>query len=1025
MIAGLLKYYRVSILAVAALLCNGIWTCVVLPRTEDPEFDTADCRVVTLWPGVSAGKIENLVTRPLEEAIDELDHIQWIQSLSAEGLSQVDVHFEATGVPEDVIEEIKQKVKDAGVALPEGVGAPTVYAFNTSGIPIVIAALAGPDDYNLLHDWAEMLENELASIKPVSIVEIEGMPQRQILVLVDNDRLSQYRIPLTRIRDIVRLENAAVPGGKLDVGLRRFLLKSPNEYTSIEEIGETVIGNIDDSVVLLRDVADVVDGFEDVTYLVRTNRRPTLLVTVNKKEKTNTIAVAQEIRSKIEEFRTKLPEGIDITLVSDRGQNVDELLSGLKWNAIGGGLIVVIMVSLVLGLRQALVVSISIPLSILITFTLMDGLSIDLHQVSICGLVLALGMLVDSALVIVENIARHLEEGKPLFSAVVSGVEQVKLAVLSSALTTVAAFIPLLFLSGTIGAFIYSLPMTVIFSLMGSVVVALTVVPLLCYAMWKSFPMAKQVEPGESRASGFYLEIAKTALRNRFVTLVLALCALAVSVAAIPRLGVQFFPKAEKRFFLINVRLPRGVSFETTRLVTAQVEEMLSQEAAIRDFTANIGKGTPRIYYNEVRENEDVGFAQFLVNLREDFSGPVEDYIGELQTKLRQISGATIEPKALEQGPGTGAAIQIRVSGDNLDTLAGLALEIRQRIEDVPGVTDLRDTLGQKAPRLVLDFDKQKAALLGVDSFTFSSTVFMALNGQTASYYRDREDEIPIVVRLDKESIQEVSDLNRLYLPSQFGSMVPFSEAATVVEEDDFLRIVRRNRRRLVVVECDAGNRLANDVLGDIQARLADLALPSGYGLEYGGENEERNESFSGLGQALVLACLLIYGILAVQFNSFIQPFVILFTVPFGVIGAVVGLFVTGNPFGFMAFIGIVSLTGIIINDSIVLTDYANYLQRVEGKGMYQSLLEAGRTRFRPVILTSITTIGGMTPLAIWGGSLWSPLASALIFGLAVSTVLILVILPVIYSILVRNKERHRAHQLGPRIWRRLFSREQ
>ncbi len=1024
MITGLLKYYRVSILAVAALLCNGIWTCLLLPRTEDPEFDTADCRVVTLWPGVSAGKIENLVTRRLEEAIDELEHIQWVQSLSSEGLSQVDVHFEATGVPEDVIEEIKQKVKDARDLLPEGVGAPTVYAFNTSGIPIVIAALQGPDDYNLLHDWAEILENELAALERVSIVEIEGMPQRQIQLLVDNDRLSQYRIPLTRIRDIVRLENAAVPGGKLDVGLRRFLLKSPNEYESLEEIEETVIGNIDESVVLLRDVADVVDGFADASYLVRTNRRPTLLVTVNKKDKTNSIAVAEAIRSKIEEFRSKLPDGIDLTIVSDRGQSVDQLLGGLKWNAIGGGLIVIILVSLVLGLRQALVVSISIPLSILITFILMDAASIDLHQVSICGLVLALGMLVDSALLIVENIARHLEEGKPLFSAVVSGVEQVKLAVISSALTTVAAFLPLLFLTGTIGAFIYSLPMTVIFSLVGSVAVALTVVPLLCYAMWKSFPIATQVEQGESRITGFYLEIAKTALRNRFVTLVLAVTAFAVSVAAIPRLGMQFFPKAEKSFFLINIRLPRGVSFETTRLITAQVEEMLSQEAAIRDFTANIGKGTPRIYYNEIRENEDAGFAQIVVNLREDFSEPAEEYIGGLQTKLRQISGASVEPKALEQGPGTGAAIQIRVSGDNLDTLAELALEIRQRIGDVAGVTDLRDTLGRKTPRLVLDFDKQKAALLGVDSFTFSSTVFMALNGQTASTYRDREDEIPIIVRLDKESVQEVSDLNRLYLPSRFDTMVPFGEAATVIEQDHFSRIGRRNGRRLVVVECDVGNRLADDLLKDIQTRLADLTLPSGYSLEYGGENEDRDESFAGLGQALMLACLLIYGILAVQFNSFIQPFVILFTVPFGVIGAVVGLFVTGNAFGFMAFIGIISLTGIIINDSIVLTDYANYLQRVEGKGMYQSLLEAGERRFRPVVLTSITTIGGMTPLAIWGGSLWSPLASALIFGLASSTILILVILPVIYSLLVRNKERHRAHQLGPRIWRRLFSRE-
>ncbi|MHC4215430.1 MAG: efflux RND transporter permease subunit, partial [Planctomycetota bacterium] len=365
-----------------------------------------------------------------------------------------------------------------------------------------------------------------------------------------------------------------------------------------------------------------------------------------------------------------------------------------------------------------------------------------------------------------------------------------------------------------------------------------------------------------------------------------------------------------------------------------------------------------------------------------------------------------------EQGPVRGAQIQILVIGDDLDTLSTISADIRSRISDVRGLVDLRDTMGGSSPRLVLDLDRRKAAVLGVDSFSFSRTVFMALNGETATHYRTEGEEIPVVVRLDRESIQEVSSLDAIYLPTHTGATVPFSEVASAREEPGFARIMHRDGRRSVTLEADVAGRLADETLADIQRSLADFALPEGYSLSYRGERQERAESFAGLGRAMAIALLLIYGLLAIQFNSFVQPVVILLTVPFGLTGAFFGLLITGNPFGFMAFIGVVSLTGIIINDSIVLTDFANYLQRVEGKRRFEALLEAGRMRFRPVILTSVTTIGGLTPLAIWGGTLWSPLACSVIFGLVGATVLILIVLPVIYALLVRPAEGRRQFRL-------------
>lgn len=1024
LLTGVLRYYRVSILAVGALLIGGVWAFLTLPRTEDPEFDVLDVQVVTLWPGVDAPRIERLVTRPLEEAIEELDSIQLTSSISSGGVSAIIVKMSDEADAAEVTGKIKDRLKEAAADLPAGCREPQVRTFNPARIPVIIAAISGGDDFHRLDHWAKELKTELEAIDRVARVEVEGMPERQILVSVDGRRLSQYRIPLVRIRDVLALENAGIPAGKLDVGRRRYLLENPDEFKSLADIEATVLGAFGGSVVQLRDVARVSDGFAERRYVVRTNRRNALLVTVEKKEHTNTVAVAREVRDTIERFSSHLDAGFDLTVVSDRGRSVGGMLRNLGWNAVAGGVVVAALVVLFLGIRQALVVSVSIPLSVLIAFLLMRATGVEIHQVSIFGLVLALGMLVDSALVVVESIALHLERGEPLYAAVTYGVDEMKAPVASSVATTVAAFVPLLFLTGLVGTFIRALPLTLIFSMTGSLVVALTVVPLLCYALWRSFPPKAHEEETEGRILRLYREIAKASLRHRFTTLAVAVSAFVLSVLVIPLLGLQFFPKAEKPTFLVNLRLPRDANLEATDLVATQVEEILAGESGVRDFTTNVGKGSPRIYYNEVRELETPSYAQILVNLKPELSAQVEPWVEKLRERLRKISGASAEPKVLQQGPSFGAAIQVRILGEDLATLARIAGTVRDLVAEVSGTTGLRDTLGEKVPHLALELDKRKAALLGVDTHAFSSTTHLALTGGIATLYRQEDEEMPVVVRLDPDSLREVSDIEELYLPSRDGGMVPFSELAEVVPHDEYAQIARRNGRRAVNVECDVSGRLASEAAADIEKRLAELDLPDGYEIEVGGEKEEREKSFAGLGQAMVLALLLIYGILAIQFNSFVQPFVILLTVPFGIIGAVVGLLVTGQPFGFMAFIGIVSLTGILINDSIVLTDFANYLQRVEGKRLYESLLAAGERRFRPVILTSVTTIAGMTPLAIWGGSLWSPLACALIFGLAFSTVLILVVLPVIYSILVGPKEKNRSVTAWQRLRQKLLRRE-
>jgi multidrug efflux pump subunit AcrB len=1017
LMSGVLRYYRVSVLVVAGLLVSGLWSLISLPRSEDPEFDVFDARVVATFPGADPETVEALVTRPIEEAVLELDEVETVQSNSIAGIVMLAITLRPDVTPADAVQTIRETVDEIRPDLPDSVNEPVVEGFTTADIPTVLLAVSGLDEILALDGWASKIRDTLKEVEGVARVDLDGLPERRIMVDVDNARLAQLRIPLARIVEVLQLENAAIPGGTLDVGATRYLLDNGNEFRDLEQIRATVIGRFGDSLVTIRDIAAVRDTTEDPYYLVRHNAHPALMLSVVKRPGSNTVTVARRVTQAIEDLRPTLPDTLELDVLNDRGESVSQLLGALGWNAAGGGVIVILMVGFFLGRRQGFVVSVSIPLSVLLALTAMRLTGVDLNQVSIFGLVLALGMLVDSSLVVVENIGRHLDAGDALRQAVVIGVDEVKTPVMASTLTTVAAFVPMLLLEGNMGAFIAGLPLSVIYALVGSLLVALTVIPLLCYTLWRSFPPTAATETESSKALDFYTEIVKWALRHRPTTLALATILFGLSLATIPILGFQLFPKAEKSFFFVNIRLPGGASLATTDSVTAQVEALLEDKPEVRSFTTNIGKGSPLVYYNVARERRKTNFAQILVNLHEENA---ETFVSHMASELASIAGAAVESKIFEQGFVGAAPIQIRILGPDLGTLAGEGRRLRDRIAGIPGLTDVRDSLGDTTPRLILELDRHKAALLDIDGYTFSQTVLASLNGVEATRYRTAGEEVPVVVRLDRASLEEVSSLERLYLPTRDGAVVPFSEVAEVHPDEGWAEITRRNGHRVVIVSAEVSGRLPSEVLAEIRERIRDHALPDGYTLEYGGEHEERQKAFAGLWQAMLLAVLAIYALLAIQFNSFVQPLVILLTVPLGLTGAMIGLLITGNPFGLMAFIGVISLTGIIINDSIVLTDFTNYLQRVEGKRRLEALIEAGRLRFRPVVLTTVTTIGGLAPLAIWGGTLWSPLAFAVIFGLIGSTILILVILPVIYSVLVGAAEGQRTFHAWEVIQRKL-----
>jgi multidrug efflux pump subunit AcrB len=651
---------------------------------------------------------------------------------------------------------------------------------------------------------------------------------------------------------------------------------------------------------------------------------------------------------------------------------------------------------------MALIVVFLIPLSMSFALIMLYHLGYTLNQITLAAMVIVLGMLVDNGIVVVENIQRHIGLGKERLAAALDGSGEVLGAITSSTLTTVLAFMPLLFMTGDTGQFIRGIPLTMIFALIGSLLVAIFVSPLLSYRFLKSHD---QKEAGENRTIRIYLCILRWSLNHKFLTLTLALTAFIGSLVFIPRLGLQFFPKAEKEIFIIEAALPKGTNIETTLELSRRIERLLLAREDIKDVMVHVGENGPRIYYNiNFFRIKSPNKAQFFVTIKK---GPkkltTSRVIRELRPLLNRISGARIELKELEQGPPVGAPIAIKIKGDDLKVLKRLALEYKDLLETIPGAVDITDDASETTPQLKIRINSDKARLLGITNATIAQTIRTAIYGTIATSFRQEDEEVDVVVSLGEESRNNIETFSEIYLKSMQGFKTPFRQVADIDLISDIGAIDRENLTRTVTVRSEVQGKLPESIVNELKVKAESIYISPGYLVEYEGETKERTESFMSLGWAMIAAFMLVYIVLVAQFNSYKQPFTIALSLPFGLVGAVIGLWVTGYPFGFMAFLGVVSLTGIVVNDAIVLIDFINVVRK-QGTDLRGAIIEAGKLRFRPVMLTTVSTVGGLLPLAIRGGSLWGPMGNVIIFGLSMATLLTLIIIPVMYEVLERTK---------------------
>jgi len=1004
------------------IILMGLTAYFSLPRESAPSITIPIIIVATPYIGVSPADMENLVTQPIEKRLKELSDVKEITSTSSEGISTVVIEFETDVNIDNALQKVREKVDLARTEIPQDAEESSINEINFDNVPIMVVNVSGSHNLVTLKDIAEDLEDRIESVPGVLDVTLVGGLEREVQVDVDPNRLTYYNLGLEDIIETIREENLNIPGGSIKTSTLRYAVRVPGEFSNTQEIGDLVIEARNNQPIFIRDVATVRFGFKEATTYARFNGLPCVSLNVQKRTGENLIKIADAVNALLDEERNRLPASVELTVLADQSKDVRRMVSDLENNIITGLILVVIVLFLFMGIRNAMFVAIAIPLSMLLSFIVLEAMGYTLNMVVLFSLILALGMLVDNAIVIVENIYRHCEEGYSLVEAAMKGAGEVAIPVIASTLTTLCAFAPMLFWPGIIGEFMGYLPATLIITLTASLFVGLVINPTICSVLM-TVNKKHQEQQWLQRFRFAYQHFLGWALdhRGRILGTTFGLLISMFVLYGYFGKGVEFFPETEPNQAFIDVNAAIGTRLDISDDIVRQVEASLAGIPGISLFTANVGSspdpsdfsssggGTPH------KSRIIVDFVERADRTQSSFTT-----VEMIRERTAGLVGARVELVTPSQGPPTEPPVKIEIVGDDFTVLGRLSKEITQRIQDIPGLVDLKDDYDSGKPELKVEINRTQAALLKLNTSLIAQTVRTAINGTEASEFRVGEDEYDIVVRFAEQSRGSFADLDRLHVMHE-GILIPLANLATIKVVGGVGSIKRKDQERVVSIIGNVEGRLPSEVLKEIQGTMNGYQLPSGYVVRYAGENVEQDESQDFLTKAFVIALLMITLVLVTQFNSITMPFIIVMSVLLSLIGVLLGLMVTATPFGIiMTGIGVISLAGVVVNNAIVLIDYIRKL-RERGLGRREAIIQGGVTRLRPVILTAMTTILGLIPLGtgfsvnfatlsfeIGGESSqwWGPMAVAVIFGLAVATVLTLVVLPVMYDVLTGLTER-------------------
>jgi multidrug efflux pump subunit AcrB len=1037
-----------------------------LPRESAPDITIPFIFIMTNYSGVAPEDIEQSITIPIEKKLKGLEAVKRIESSSTEGMSSIAIEFVAGTDINEVLSKTKDKVDLAKAELPADLEEdPEVIEINFSEMPIVVLSLSGTCGLVRLKEIAEDLQDDIESILGVLEAEVTGGLEREIRVEPYPDKLAYYGLSIVGLQKVIADENQNVSGGAIRMGDGRFQLRVPGEFQSPEEIYGLVVGLHKGRPIYLKDVARVVDGFKDEKGRARLNGRESVNIQVKKRAGENILRITEQMDRVIEKHIRTWPQGTEISKLMDQAKEIRTMVSDLENNIITGLILVIIVLFFVMGIRNAVLVSLAIPFSMLLSFIILQALGITLNMVVLFSLTLALGMLVDNAIVIIENIFRYMEQGVPRIQAAMRATGEVAQAVIASTLTTVAAFFPLMFWPGIMGEFMVYLPKAVIITLSSSLFVAMVINPALAAIFMRLPPghrfskakvTAEEIEKaGEAPITvrgpilKAYQRLLDGALSNRLAVITMAfLAVVAMAMIWFYIIGIEkpieFFPDIDPHNIYINLDMPEGADLDYSDRLARQVEVALCNGSG--QSLAPPDANPAECYYNQsekknhtLRQGQQVIGLTDMANVKhiysrtvavfggssafesnspnhigiqfydiEDRVEPSSQTVEEIRKRIQNIPGAQISISEQEEGPPTGAPINIEIVGDNFDVLGNIARQIRDILEKIPFARDIRDDYIAGSPTIRVRIDRQKAAMLGLSTNIIGFALKVAFNGIKVSTFREGDKDYDITVQLP-ESDRKVTDILReLLIPTAEG-LVPLSTITKFEVAGGLGQINRINHERVVTVTANVDEKHVPGPVVRAQAEkiMADLSLPPGYKIRFTGEFEEQQKSQDFLSKAFTAAIFLIILILVTQFNS-------VTCVILSLGGVFFGLAVMKMPFGIvMTGVGVISLAGVVVNNAIVLIDYTNRLHK-RGMHFREAVIAAGCTRLRPVLLTAITTILGLLPMVTgiafdfhemkisWvseSSQWWSSMASAVIFGLALATVLTLVVVPTLYAL--------------------------
>lgn len=1021
--------YKFTLLLVFSAFLFGLVSIYQIPKESSPEVEIPYAVVVSVYPGANAEDVEELVTQPLEDKIKSLDDLDKLTSQSQNSLSIIYVQFDSNSDVQEKMNDLKDKIDQVKKDLPEDVDDPSVVQISLDDVPILTFSISGPYTRIDMKRFADEIKDEIGSISGVSKVDILGGQDEEIKVIVDKAKMDNYNISLAQIIQAISYANSDIPAGSIESAGIEYTVRFSGRLSDLEEIKKIPLTNINNVPILLKDVANVYSDFTELKTMSRLSKNSedsklAVSLSLYKSSGGDTVQIVKNVLNQLEKLKKNYPEDLSFDISKNVAQDIKSDLSNLLVNGLETVLIVVGLLFLFLGWREALLTGLSVPLTFLISFIFLELFGYTLNFLTLFSLILSLGILVDNAIVVAEGIYVHTSKGVKIKEACLISIKEYQWVLTAGTMTTILAFLPLLIVSGVVGKFMVSIPVTITIVLLASLFVALALIPTLAslYFQDKEVKDFKDGEESEDLVvkknvkeivmnfiNSKYNILIKSLLSNhkkskRFLKYIIFSFIFSLALLFTGILKIQMFPAGDEPKVYIDFKMPVGTPLEITSKKIEEVENVLVQDKEIDSFLVTIGSQTGGGSFLSADSSGNSHYAGIVVNLSEDKKNGSTAFIKEYNQKLKQIGGFEFELSQDVMGPPSSDPISISVEGESLEILDNISNQIKQILEEIPGTRSVHFVSEDSPGEFVLEIDRVKAQIFGVATVQIASVLRSSIAGVDATVIRNNGKEINVLVKNDLDGLNDgisnkqidLNNIKSITIPSSKGD-IPLASfiksdlnySRSLVQHEDGKRIKK------IVGNVETGV-ASQTVFTEAKKKIKNIDLPEGYVINFGGEDEDMQKSFTDIFKALVLSLILITFLLVLQFNSFKQTLFILVAVPLALIGVLPGLVLVGQPLSFPGAIGIVALVGIVVKNAIILIEKIN-INRRNGLGLDDSIREAGSSRLRPIILTTITTVLGMIPLAL-SDPTWGPLGFAIVFGLSFSTILTLVVLPVIYQ---------------------------